>query len=409
MSSNLAPWWKRIFSAHSIQKIDRYSLEIVTTPAELALQDQLPLEIRYVLALKPSRFETLREMLEAGYGIAVRSMDCTPERLLLAIDRISRFTQYNTIVPWLPNLLRNEELPVFSERELREAEEQGVNLYEEAKSILEQRFEFKRIVLVDLHNRCINETQRQSMYEINQDLFPLAIDAIVHRVVFDNAHSRTEIAQTLIKALIIIGPIAHILEHTLTGLGKIFAASSDDLLAELAELFALRGSGFTWRQLLKRSRLLIPVFILATYAVFQVEPLLHAGKPITAGILFGFSAVALSLVTAIQSIFMFRSSYVALCAEKKMVLKTGESLLRWAFRQDFLNPARLGLFIGAACSPVLAALVFSFFPELSKNGWILAGLGSVESIVAGLAVYNAKFVEKAWFRHKILGRMRRMA
>jgi len=409
MSSNIVPWWKKIFPAQKAAKIDRYRLEVVTTPAELVLNEQLPLEIRYVLAIKPSRFETFRELLEAGYGIGVRSVGCTPERVLMAVDRISRLTQHNTIVPWLPNLLRNEELPVFSEHELRDAEEQGVNLYEEAKLILEKRFEFKKIVLVDLHNSCITEAHRQLMREVNEDLYPLAIDAIVHRVVFDNAHTRTEMAQTVIKALIVIGPIAHILEHVLSGLGKIFAASSDDLLSEVAELFALRGSGFTWRQLMKRSRILIPVFILATYGAFQVEPLLEAGRPMMAGVVFGFSAVALSLVTAIQSIFMYRASYVSLCGEKKMALKTGESLSRWAFKQDFLNPARLGLFLGALCSPIIAGLVFTFFPELSKNGWILAALGSVESIVAGLAVYNAKFIERAWFRHKILSAMRRMA
>ncbi|MDQ7815141.1 MAG: hypothetical protein RDU25_05050 [Patescibacteria group bacterium] len=402
------PWWRRFFSARKGTKIDRYSLDVVTSPAELVLNDSLPLEIRYVLAVKPSRFETFRGILEAGYGIGVRSVGNTPDRMLVAVDRISRLTQHNTIVPWLPNLLRNEELPVFSEHELREAEEKGVNLYEEAKLILEKRFEFKKIILVDLHNNCISETQRQLMHEVNEDLYPLAIDAIVHRVVFDNAHTRTEVAQTVIKALIIIGPIAHVLEHALSGLGKIFAASADDVLSEVAELFALRGSGFTWRQLIKRSRILVPVFIAATYGAFQVEPLLEAGRPMAAGVVFGLSAVALSLVTAIQSIFMYRGSYVALCDEKKMALKTGESLSRWAFKQDFLNPARLGLFLGAMCSPLVAAVVFSLFPELSKNGWILAALGSTESIIASLAVYNAKFIEKAWFRHKILGAMRKM-
>jgi hypothetical protein len=118
--------------------------------------------------------------------------------------------------------------------------------------------------------------------------------------------------------LIVIGPIAHGLEHLLSGLGKVFAASADDLLSETAELFALRGSGFTWRQLARRSRVLIPVFILATYGAFQVEPLIAAGRVGLAGVIFGLSAVALSLVTALQSIAMYRESYRTLLRENKI-------------------------------------------------------------------------------------------
>jgi hypothetical protein len=61
------------------------------------------------------------------------------ERVLQAVDRISQETQHNTIIPWLDNLLRNEELPIFSEEELRLWRKgKGINLYEEAKVILSQ-------------------------------------------------------------------------------------------------------------------------------------------------------------------------------------------------------------------------------------------------------------------------------
>jgi len=381
--------------------IDHYDLQAVTSAAELALQEYLPLEIRYVLAVRPSRFETFRKLLEQGYGIGVRTVAKTPEGILTAVDRISRHSQANTVIPWLPNLLRKEELPVWSEEELRQAESLGINLYQEARTILAERFEFRKIVIVDLHNRRVTEREQQLMQEVNHDLYPLSIDAIVHQVVFDNAHTRTEVAQSIVKALILIGPVAHVLEHVLTGLGKIFAASVDDVLSEVAELFALRGSGFTWRQLVRRSRILIVVFVLATYAVFQVEPLIQSGHLAWAGVIFGLSAVALSLTTAIQSISMYRRSYLQLVKEGKLRLAPGQSLLGLALRQDFTNPARLGLFIGALCSPFAAAAVFILSPGLSHNGWILAILGSVESIVAGFTVMSATQIEKWLFTHKV--------
>jgi len=393
--------WKKILPFRRPSPIDRYEIDEVTAPAELTIQEYLPMEIRYVLAVRPSRIEAFRKLLEDGYGIGVRRVAKTPERVLQAVDRVSRLTQHNTIIPWLPDLLRREELPVFTEEELREAEVHGVNLYEEAKVILAQRFEFRKIIAIDLQNRCIGSDIQQLMREVNEDLYPLAIDAIVHRVIYDNAHTRTEIAQSIVKALIFIGPVAHVLEHLMTGLGKVFAASIDDVLAEVAELFALRGSGFTWRQLAKRSRLLVPVFILATFGAFQVEPLIHSGHVVSAGVVFGLSAVALSITTAIQSVFMYRKSYVDLAKENKLRLPAGKTLTGMALRQDFYNPARLGLFIGAFCAPCLAALVFSLAPNLSKNGWILATLGSAESIVAGITVICSKRLEKNLFRYKV--------
>lgn len=398
--------WSRLFPFRRIPPIDRFHVTVVTHPSELEFGELLPIEIRYVLAVRPSRHETFRKLLEQGFGIGVRTVDKTPERVLKAVDRISHETQHNTVVPWLERLLRHEELPVFSEDELRRAEGKGVNLYEEAKIILAKRFEFKKIVLVALENQCLTDEEQRVMREVNEDLYPHAVDVIVNRVTFDNAHTRTEVAQSIIKALLIVGPIAHVLEYVLSGIGKVFAATADDLLSEAAELFALRGSGFTWRQLARRSRILIPVFILATYGAFQVEPLIHAGRLAWAGVVFGLSAVALSLTTALQSIRLYHQSFAALVHEGKLKLDSGRSLLGYALRQDFTNPARLGLFIGAAASPLAAAVVFSFFPGLTKNGWALALLGSTESVVASLTVMAAAKVNRFRFRSKVRRAMR---
>jgi hypothetical protein len=398
---SLRPWWSRFFSSDRPDHIEHYTVQTVTAAAELVIPEVLPLEIQYVLAVRPSRLETFRRLLERGYGIGVRLVEETPTRILQAVDRISRETQHNTIVPWLETLLRTEALPNFSEDDLARASAKGIDLMQEARVILDQRFEFRKIVLVDLHNRRVGEEEQHVMHEVNKDLYPLAIDAIVHRVTFDNAHTRTEVAQAILKALIIIGPIAHVLEHVLQGLGKLFAASSDDVLGEVAELFALHGSGFTWRQLVRRSRVLVVVFIVATYAVFQVDPLIRSGRIALAGAVFGLSAVALSLTTAIQSIFLYRSSYVELFKEGKLLLRPGQTLTGLALRQDFTNPARLGLFVGAVSAPIAAALVFMLFPALVHNGWVLALLGSVESVVAGIAVIASGNIERSLFRARV--------
>ena len=385
----------------SVPIVDQYRIEVVTSAQKLSVPEKLPFELRYVLAVRPSRFAVLRTWIEDGYGLGVRTVIQTPERVLQAVDRISRMTQENTVTPWLERLLRYEEVPIFSASELESAEAEGINLYEEVRVILSERFEFSKIVLVDVQNRTIGTTEQQMLRQINEDLYPLAIDTIIHRVMFDNAHARTEVAQSILKALIIVGPIAHVLEHVLSGLGKIFAASADDVLSEAAELLALRGSGFSWKQLMKRSRILIPVFLLATYGAFSVDGIVQSGHPALAGLVFGISAVALSLTTALQSIGLYRSAYVKLVASGKMQLAAGSSLSLLALRQDFTNPARLGLFVGAFASPILAAVIFLSAPSLISNGWLLALLGSTESIVGGLTVICAGRIERLMFRLRV--------
>ncbi|MFA6429247.1 MAG: hypothetical protein WCV84_01990 [Patescibacteria group bacterium] len=402
----MAGFFARLFPFRKVRIPDRYHLRIVTSPEEMTCVEMLPLEIRFVLTKVPERIMVFRDLLERGFGIGVRTVDHTPDALLKAIDHISQLTQENTIIPWLPRLLREGEIPVFSEFELRLAEQKKINLYEEARLILARRFEFKKIVLVDLENKGLSESERDLMDSVNRDLYPFAIDYIVNRVLFDNAHTRTEVAQSIIKALLIVGPIAHVLEHWVHGIGKIFAASADDLLAETAELFALRGSGFTWRQLMKRSRILVPVFALATYGAFSVEGLIMQGRLGLAGVVFGASAVALSLTTAIQSIGMYRQAYVRLVQAKKLATQDSRALWRLALRQDFTNPARLGLFIGACTAPLMAAVVFSLFPALVYNGWILALLGSTESLVAGVTVFSAARINRYVFRRRVLVAMR---
>lgn len=105
--SQLTSFWSRIFTFKRIPSIDRYHVTVVTSPRELEFGELLPIEIRFVLAVNQTRHETFRKLLEKGFGIGVRTMDKTPERILKAVDHISRETQHNTIIPWLPRLLRD--------------------------------------------------------------------------------------------------------------------------------------------------------------------------------------------------------------------------------------------------------------------------------------------------------------
>lgn len=377
--------------------IGDYEIKVISLPEECDWEKKLPLEIVYIFKKYPAYKEHIRKILADGKAIGVRTIFRTPENVLRAVHDISVYSQHNYIVTWLPKLLRDKHFPVISPSDYAHAKSQGVDLDAAVKLLVHNQLRFKRLVLIDEENAGINAVDQRFMTELSELIYPLQVDYAVHRVIADNAHERTEIAQTIIKALLLIGPVAHILEKFAAGVGKIFAASADDLMGEAAELMALRGSGFSWRVLSRRSIILIPVFAFAMYGAYSVHHLLETGQLILGGIVFGISAVALSLTTAIQSYFLYRKNVKQLIIEGKVA--TNISATRLALTQDFTNPARLGLLLGAALAPVVG--IFGALLGVMSNGWALAAIGSTESIAAGLTVIFAATISERRFHHKL--------
>lgn len=379
--------------------VGTYRLDVVSLPEECDFEKELPWEIRYIFKNFPQYKEKVRAILTQGKAIGVRTVLKTPENILKATHVISTMSQGNYIVTWLPKLLRDNHLPILTSVDKERAQRQGEDLAKAVETILHNRLHFKRLVLIDEENIGIRPAEQNLMTELSELIYPLAINYSIYRVVADNARQRTNTAQTIIKMLFVIGPIAHFLEKFISGAGKVFAASADDLLGESAEIMALRGSGFAWRELIKRSRILIPVFALATFGALSVEGFLVRGQIILGGIIFGLSAVALSLTTAIQSFFMYRRNLKKLTREKKVTVADKKELVKLALKQDFTNPARLGLLLGASLAPVMG--IIGAVLGLMHNGWILAIIGSTESIVAGLTVILADRINE-WRFHRRL-------
>lgn len=377
--------------------VGSYEVKVLSLPEECDFEGALPFELKFIFRRYPEYKERIRTILRDGKAIGVRTVLRTPENILQAVHAVSVYSQHNYIVTWLPKLLRDKHLPIISSADEERARVQGSDLRQAIELIERDRLRFKRLVLIDEENKGIRPEERHLMAELSELIYPLQVDYAVHRVIADNANERTEIAQTIVKALLFIGPVAHILERYAAGIGKVFAAFTDDLMGEAAELTALRGSGFGWRELAQRSRILLPVLALATYGAYSVEHLIVSGRLVLGGMVFGFSAVALSLTTAIQSFFLYRRNVERLKKEGKVAQEHSSTGL--ALNQDFTNPARLGLFVGAACAPFIGILGAYF--GLMSNGWVLAAIGSTESIVAGLTVISAGKINDWRFRRKL--------
>ncbi len=387
--------------------VGSYNLRVVSLEEELETPHLLPKELRFALLKNPALKSRIKKVIKGGKAVGVRTVEKTPERVLSAINNIAVLTQHRTIITWLPGLLRTQTRPMFLPSDHELAAKDGIDLDEELAVILSHRFDFKKFVIVDDGNIGISESDGLLIAQLNEIISSIVIHHATSRMTFDNADTRTATAQAIIKALLLIGPITHILEMYTHGFGKLFAASTDDLLAEAAELFALRGSGFTWKQLIARSRILIPVFGLATFGAFSVDPLIDSGHLSWAGFVFGVSSVALSLATAIQSLRMYKTCVDDLVSDGKLSIARPAARWTLALKQDFTNPARLGLIMGALMSPLMSMVVFVWFPFTVHNGWVLALLGTTETITAGVVVILSRRINALKFQLELNQLLRR--
>ena len=346
--------------------------------------DKLPVELREVIAARRERVEQFKALLEKGYGIAVRRMTQTPERVRQAVERVARLSQEGTLIPWLPTLLYEVEPPIVTPQELERGAWEGVNLDEESRVLMASRGEFCTIVLADLQNAGIGPDEQAFICEVNEDLSTYAVQTALRCLLRDVATPKPQLLAGFLKAAVILGPVAQLTETWVSGLGKTIAAIGDDALKEATDAVALQGSGYTPRQLWRRLRPLIPVYALAAYGAFQAGDLIDAGHAWAGGLIFGIAAVFPPFIQSLRDLASRRRSYERLVASRKYALGAGQTLTALAWRHETTDPAHAARFIGILATPILASCLFHFFPASTTNGWFLAGAGFIETLAAAV-------------------------
>lgn len=384
---------------------DAYVITAVTHTTALDRPEALPPDVRFVLAASPELRTPLQHLLKNGYGIGVRTLRRTPGRILTAIDRIAERTQGNTLLPWLPTLLEKEEVPLFTREELEQAHADGIDLYEEARIIAEERDTFRKLVLIDLHDQRMSDAHQAVLRQANAALAPFAVAAMVHRTLLDRSRTEARLGDTLAKAVLFIGPLAHFLERWVAGFGIVVAAVADDLLSEAAQAITLRQSGMTRRQLRTRIALVLPPLMLAVLLAWQVTPLLQAGNVVQAGMLFGAAACMRPLMQIGQSIATYRAAYAALIRERKVLLHPGQSSWSLAMRQTLLDTTHASSVIGLILMPLVAAGAFVLAGPHVTNGWLLALVASADIMIAAILTALIRPLERWWLHRRALQRL----
>lgn len=322
----------------------------------------LPLELKVAAARDPDVAAALARLTAKG-GVRLQRLVGTPHGVLEAINLIAVTSQENYLRTWLPALITKGQRPNLRPTtrglmrarhgDLIHAAEDPTERLEAASDLVE--------AAVGEYLKVVDAEGRESdpdLAIVNRALDGSRRKLARQRMVFDNAHERTEGAQEIIKKMMYIGPIAHGLEMLdLGSIAMLATGMTDDVGAEIGEWRALRGSGFTNKELFHRAKILIPVGIGAGVAAYEAHHLLESGHNLLGGATFGASAVALSLTTAIQSIHMYRQGYEELLREGKVQGKLGPAMTK-AFRKQLRQLERqLGNLVKEEHRPALLKTV----------------------------------------------------
>lgn len=389
--------WVRSFYATKRFSSDRYDIQVLSPGAGLFRPEEAPIEIRYVLGKQPEWLMSLEHLFERGYGIGIRTIARTPEHVLSATKTISDASVRGTIEPWLTRLIRKEEIPVFGEMELHSHYEQGMNLFDEAHIVLSSRHTMKHFILVDLDERGIEDRDWQFVADMNRELHPLSEEYLIRSIHRDLKSNAPNMRRLLASIVFLNGPIAQLLEWWVRGVGVLYAAVADDVMRESIELHSLRGSGFTWRQLWKRSRITIPLLVFAVWLSLKVPGYLDLGEAFRAGLIFGIASVLIPFSNILERLLILRNDFHELSREGKIAKEEDGSPSKHVWNELSIRSDDRGIALGILLTPFAAALLFSWFPTLTGNGWFLGAVATLEYVIAWLCVIVIRACFARWF------------
>ncbi|MFL9864630.1 hypothetical protein PQR67_10670 [Paraburkholderia fungorum] len=318
--------------------------EVVTFRAD----GDMPREIERLVELSPAAKRTLDKLQQQGATLQFVKCKQTPDGVLEAIRHVATHSQHNFVSNWLPDLVKadieptviqadrdriNENHPKQWAKSLAKVDDtsfRGQLLERQSAGELADKLDFTRStgLIRTLSGSVMRVTastgdavSKRELAALNATLGSMFGREYAHRLLTaDDANSTSEGAQAIIKSLAVMAPTVEIVQDALHlgGVARFIAASGDDVMAEAAELSALRGAGMTPAEMRKRVVFLAPFAAAALAAASSIDEVAHKAGERVGGALFSVGAVLLSAVTGIMSVKYFAGQYRQLEQDGKL-------------------------------------------------------------------------------------------
>lgn len=395
---SLAEKWDALFRRRP--DADRFCVRVISSSSETFNPAHVPFELRYAMKIVPDGSAIVRGLLEKGFGIAIQRVPCTSQRVVEAVERISS-SQRKTIVAWLERLIFFEEIPIFSQEDIHSSPS---DLFVEVRLLLRERFSMIRFTLVDLEGKGMDVKSLECVSALNRAVSPLSAAYFYHRILSDRTSKSIRGISLFLRTVFFIGPITTFFFSFSSILAFLLAARGDALLRESEDIFSLRRSGYTSRQLFRAYSPHIFFFFLDILFVVLVASFFRHEQYVLAGFLFGIVAISFSVVHFFREFLYARSALFFLAKEGRVFDASKHSLSYLAAREHLSDPFQRGVLVGIIFSPLFCMLMFFLAPFAVQSGWFLACLAILHLAIALVFFGFLKVVDRFRFLYSVRGR-----
>lgn len=346
---------------------------------------RMPVEFEILFAQDSTYRQEIEKLLDLGYVIEIHRLVLVPEDVRRAVRTIAHASQEGTFGPWVTRLLTEGDRPTFTEREVEAAKRQGVSLYEQVEQIFAQRYAYKRILLKDPQQIGIDTSQQDFFSRLNERLLPHTLEYGKKRIMAESVSLHTASWIRLLLLFMCAGAVGQLLGGWMGGLAYLFALVIAGVHGEGIELWTLQRAGYAGRPLARRIALLALYCLIACIAGWGIQGLVVRGDFALGGFVFGVVAGIVPVTRFLRAVSNLRQQFFSLQYAGKLRAseRVGWSLV---WREYALHPVQVVGLVGVCFTPLLSSLLFSTFPTLVHNGWMLIFLVFLELFVLKIGV-----------------------
>jgi hypothetical protein len=358
---------------------------------------KMPIELQYAIAIHPSRFAALEELLNQGHGIAFGKQCQIPLSISQAVSNIAD-THHGTLYPWLDDLVVNKAIPRWSESDFEEAEELGIDLKQQAHSIADHLKESIQIKLIQSPASQPGTDVSGLMSSIERDIQKIYSIEMANRLVSEHLNRSRDFNYLFLLSLVLFAPVAHVLEMLILGLGKIFALILPGLYYESLGLSRSYSLGAAKWQVVDNIKAKWPEVLILIISAVATHLLISNNLVIFAAISFAIAASSILVGKETRRLRKAKQVYEALTEQGKVSISSKTAWLKLYYGPLWWVNG-LSIILGA----IITVFVFTIFTTQLSNGWVLALLAMSPYLLFELLLFIWRISLTLRFKFKVKG------
>ncbi|MBD3281825.1 hypothetical protein GF391_03705 [Candidatus Uhrbacteria bacterium] len=340
--------------------------QVFNTPDALEDTKQIPIELRYALALHPSRRNLLSALLNQGHGLALGKQSAIPGHVTDAVHHICA-AHHGALYPWLEDLTLKQANPRWSESDHIEAQDMGLDLNQLTKLITDHVNHGVQLKLIQCPESSLDPNAHSAIRSIETDIRQIHALETTHRLACEHLSRTRDFNYLFLLSLVLFAPIVHVLEILYLGLGKFLSLLLPALFHESLQQTRSYALGAASWQVFGCIKAKLPELAVLLISAAAVNLLLSANLPILAGLSFAIAACSVLFGKEFRRLKKAKQVHRALSQTGKV-----QTSSKTAWLKLYYGP--LWWIHGASIAIAILAsvMVFTYLSPVLGNGWVLA-------------------------------------